>query len=119
MEEEFYTINQVCEILQAPKHVIRRLLNNGLVRGIKRQSNHYRVLNRQQLELLRTFYYLSRSGMSMKELRKYSGLEYGGSKTIPERKAILETKRRQIWENLKDLQETIDYIERQIEIFDK
>lgn len=90
------------------------------MRGIRRQAkNHYRVLNPEQLELLKTLYYLNQGGVSMRDLKKYSHLEYGGTKTIAERKAFLETKKRQIWQELEDLQEAIDQIERKIEILER
>lgn len=54
----------------------------------------------------------------MRDLRKYASLEYAGDVTIAEHKAILETKKRQLWENLKDLQEAIDHIERKIEVME-
>lgn len=120
MDEEALTINRVCEILGASKHTVRRLLRNGLVHGIRRQAkNHYRVLDSEQLDLLKTLHYLNQGGVSMRDLKKYSHLEYGGVKTIAERKAFLETKKRQIWQELEDLQEAIDHIERKIETIEQ
>ncbi len=118
-EEKFYTVSDICRELNASRGQIKRLLNNGLVRGVKYRKNGYRVIDAKQLDQLRTFYYLSRSGMKMKELKAYARLEYADKNTIPERKAILETKKRQMWEKLKDLQENIDFIERKIEIWEK
>ena len=112
MEEDFYTIAQVSEVIGAPKHMIRRIIKSDLVRNVQRRTNKYRVLNSEQVELVRTLYYLHRGGATMRDLRKYASLEYAGDVTIAERKAILETKKRQLWENLKD------HIERKIEVME-
>lgn len=117
MDKENYTIGEVCNILGAPKPFVRKLINNGAVTGVKRQRNHYRILNPEQLELVRTLYFLNRSGMTIRELKQYARLEQSGK--IAECKAILETRRRQQWEQIKDLQENIDVIERKIELWEQ
>lgn len=103
MNNETYTVAQACEILGASRNVVRKILKRGTIRGIKRRRNKYRVLDAEQLELLRTLYCLNR----------------GGATTLPERKAILEAKKRQMWEKLKELQTAIDFIERKVEIIDQ
>ncbi len=117
MDKENYTIGEVCNILGAPKPFVRKLINHGAVTGVKRQRNHYRILNPKQLELVRTLYFLNRSGMTIRELKQYACLEQSGK--IAECKAILETRRRQQWEQIKDLQENIDVIERKIELWEQ
>lgn len=119
MNNETYTVAQACEILGASRNVVRKILKRGTIRGIKRQRNKYRVLDAEQLELLRTLYCLNRGGATIRDLKKYASLEYSGATTLPERKAILETKKRQMWEKLKELQTAIDFIERKVEIIDQ
>lgn len=119
MDNETYTVAQACEILGASRNVVRKILKRGTMRGIKRRRNKYRVLDAEQLELLRTLYCLNRGGATIRDLKKYAGLEYSGATTLPERKAILETKKRQMWEKLKELQTAIDFIERKVEIIDQ
>ena len=55
--------------------------------------------------------------MTIRELKQYARLEQSGK--IAECKAILETRRRQQWEQIKDLQENIDVIERKIELWEQ
>ena len=117
MEEETYTVSQACEILGAPKYTIRRIIRNGLVRGVKRQRNYYQALSKGQLDSLRIFYYLNRSGVGLRDLKKYASLE--ANDQAADQKAFLETKKRQFWEELKDMQDTIDLIERKIECLEK
>ncbi len=121
MEEnkEFYTTNQVCEILNVKKAWLKKVLNRGLVRGVRRGRNHYRLISADQLELVRTLKYLSQGEGFMKDLKTYADLEHRGKAAEEVKKAFLETKKRQFWEELKNLQDAIDHIERKIEVIDK
>lgn len=57
--------------------------------------------------------------MNWNELKAYRQLEGLGEKSIPERRAILDTKRRQLWLRLVELQKSIDFIERKEELFEQ
>lgn len=57
-------------------------------------------------------------GMNWNELKLYMKFERAGDETIERRKAMLETKKRQLWVKMKELQESIDFIERKEEIMD-
>lgn len=118
-EPEYYTTKQVGKELQISTYAIRRLCNNGLVPHVKRARNGYRIFTPEQITWLRTLIHLRESGMSTAELKKYVALCRSGKSSILERKAILETKKRQLWQELEDIQSNIDFIERKIEIFDK
>ena len=62
---------------------------------------------------------LLKIGMNWAMLRSYMELERAGHRTVAERKAMLETKKRQLWQELEDIQSYIDFIERKEEIFDR
>lgn len=49
--------------------------------------------------------------MKIPELKKYVRLCRTGQKTVPERKALLETQKRQLWQELEDIQAGINFIE--------
>lgn len=118
-EPEYYTTKQVGKELQISTYAIRRLCGKGLVPHVKRARNGYRIFTPEQVTWLKTLIHLRNSGMSTAELKKYANLCRAGESTIPERKAMLETKKRQLWQELEDIQSNIDFIERKIEIFDK
>lgn len=119
MDNETFTLRQASQILGVPAQTLRRFCNAGLVRRVKRMRAGYRILNNAQFELMHRLVYLRRCGLDMADLKTYVKLEERGDTTIGERKAMLETKRRQIWQMLQDGQENIDFIERQIELFDQ
>jgi len=54
---------------------------------------------------------LKNCGMSLAEMKAYLALCLGGIPTIPERKIMLEGKRKELLEKMKALQEAVDYID--------
>lgn len=118
MDKETYTLKQAGQRLDVPVDVVRKICKMGLIRGIRRKRNGYRVLSEEQMEVLGVLARLRQAGFEMGELKKYANLQRQGDKTIPERKGMLETQKRQLWLQLQDLQKGIDYIERTIEILD-
>lgn len=57
--------------------------------------------------------------MSQAELKQYTRLFRQGKDTLAERKAMLETQKRQLWQELEDRQQGIDFLERQTELIDQ
>ncbi len=123
MEEEKKA--QVMKIRQAAKELgisakeIRYFLRRGLVPQVKRARNGYRELADWQVDWIRTLVWLKKCGMSLEEMKRYVWLCRRGKETIAERKALLETKKRQLWQVIEEAQGGIDFIERREEIFDE
>lgn len=112
-----YTIKQAATKLKTTPGAIRYYYRVGLIPNVKRAKNGYRLLDADQLTQIKTLVFLKRCGLDNREVRRYISLERQGSSTIPARQALLETKKRQIWQQIKDCQENIDFIERQEELF--
>lgn len=118
-EEQLCTTKQASEILGVPKYTIRSYCNKGIVPHVCRARNGYRVFTPEQIDWLRTIIKLRAAGMEISDLKKYVTLCRQGDSTIAERKAMLETQKRQLWQELEDAQAGIDFIERKNEVFDK
>lgn len=110
---ELYTIKQAADRLDLKTSKVRYYCNKGLVRGVKRAKNGYRLFSPTQVDLLHTLHQLSLCGFSAEELKHYSVLAQQGASAIPERQALLATRKQQIWHEIKALQNHIDFIERQ------
>jgi len=53
---------------------------------------------------------LKRCGMSINEMKEYLSLCLQGIKSISQRKVMLETKQKELFLKLKEVQDSIDYI---------
>ena len=54
--------------------------------------------------------------MSISEIKEYIKLCYDGETTIPQKKAIFDSKRKSLMEQLKQIQDCINYID-QMQVF--
>lgn len=111
-------MREVSERLGVKSQVLRRYCNRGFVPGMIRVlPGRPRVFTEGQVDYLRLALFLTRAGFTTKDLRKYVALlRKGGAEADAERKAMLTTHKRQVWQELEDLQKTIDFIERQEEL---
>lgn len=114
-----YNVSQISEKLGVPQNTIRRLCNTGLVPYVRRNRLGHRVFEDWQLSHIRIILGLRQAGLKNSELRHYTHLVRQGRRTLPERKALMETQKRQLWQQLEDIQQGIDFLERQTEIIDQ
>ncbi len=114
-----YTTGQVAEQLNLPPSTILSFCRSGLVPGVRRDRRCRRIFQAWQLDHIRTLLGLRQAGFSNTELKHYARLVRQGQKTLPERKALMETRKRQLWQQLEDLQRGIDFLERQVEYIDQ
>ena len=119
MEMEKYTIKDACAKLGVSSYALRRLCNSGLIPNIRRNQRGFRVLEDWQIDYARTLLGLKQAGFKQAELKKYTRLFRQGNETLNERKAMLETRKRQLWQELEDKRRGIDFLERQVELIDR
>lgn len=114
-----YSIGEACEMLNISRSALVRLCNSGLIRHIRRDQRYRRILNEEQINLARTLLGLRQAGFKNGDIRRYSKLFYQGSSALSELKALVDTRRRQLWQNLESIQASIDFLERQSELIDQ
>ncbi len=119
MEKSLYTIQDASAVLGISGQVLRRLCNSGLIPNVRRNGHGFRVLEDWQIDYARTILGLRQAGMGQAELKKYTRLFRQGKETLAERKALLETQKRQLWQELEDRQQGIDFLERQVELLEQ
>lgn len=119
MDEQQYpiTVKEVSERLGTSSQIIRRICNLGLIPHLRRSLRQYRLFDQQQVELLYILINMKKCGFKNKELRKFSWLYRQGDKTMPERVAILTTKKHQLQQEIWALRESVDFIEKIEEIY--
>lgn len=119
MKDEEITIKKASELLGVSTWAIRRMYQNGMVPHVRRSRAGYLVFGPEQIEIFRVLIDLKKVGMPQKNLKRLAGLIRQGDETLAEQKAMLETQKRNFWQELEDMQHGIDVIERQVEVIEQ
>ncbi|MGN0409656.1 MAG: MerR family transcriptional regulator [Candidatus Fimousia sp.] len=106
-----YTMKQACEKTKLSYETLKFYCNQGLVPNVKRDKNNRRVFDDRDIAWIQSLKCLKNCGMSLSEMREYIKLCLEGESTISERKIILDIKRNALLEQLKQVQDCIDYID--------
>lgn len=113
-----YTMMQACREADMTYQTLKFYCNEGLVPNVKRDMNNRRVFDEKDLKWIKDLTCLKRCGMSIQEMREYLALCLQGESTIPERKRVLEKKQTALREQIKELQDSIDYIDFKQQLYD-
>lgn len=105
-----FLMKDVCKITGISYETLKFYCNQGLVPNVKRDEHNFRIFDQHDFEWIKSLTCLKRCGMSINEMKDYLALCLQGIKSIPERKIMLENKQRELFLKLKEVQDSIDYI---------
>ena len=104
-----YTIGQISEMFNIPVSTLRYYDKEGLFPNMKRESN-IRKFDDSEIETLRIIECLKKSGMEIKDIRRYMELCSKGSSTYAERKALFEKQRESVEGEIARLERTLNML---------
>ena len=107
-----YTMKETCQKTGLAYETLKFYCNQGLVPNVKRDSQNHRVFDDRDVAWIISLNCLKRCDMGIAEMKEYLALCQDGEETIPERKRILEAKRRTLEEEQKRIADAIAYIDR-------
>lgn len=113
-----YTMKQTCEQTGLSYETLKFYCNQGLVPNVKRDGNNHRVFDDKDIAWINSLNCLKNCGMSISEMQEYIRLCLLGESSIPERKIILDAKRKALQDQMKVLQKSIDYIDSKQKFYD-
>ncbi|WP_367566211.1 MerR family transcriptional regulator [Lacrimispora sp.] len=105
-----YTMKQVCEQTGMPYETLKYYCNEGLIPNVKRSSNNYRMFDDHDVKWISSLSCLKNCGMGIAEMKAYLALCIEGEPSIPQRKIMLEKRRKDLELKMQELQAAIDYI---------
>lgn len=114
-----YTMMQVCRELDMTYQTLKYYCNEGLVPGVKRDENNRRVFDERDVKWIKDLTCLKRCGMSIVEMKEYLDLCLQGEPTIPLRKEMLAKKREALLDSVKELEDSIAYIDWKQNFYDE
>ena len=114
-----YTMKEACKLTGLPYETLKFYCNQGLVPNVKRSESNYRLFDECDIKWINSLCCLKSCGMSVGEMKEYLALCLQGQASIPERKAILERHREDLEKRMREIQSSIDYIDRKQNFYDE
>ena len=114
-----YTMMQVCKETNMTYQALKFYCNEGLVPNVKRDKNNRRVFDERDVGWISSLICLKKCGMSIQEMKEYMQLCLQGEPTIPERKRMLERKQEALRETIKELENSVAYIDWKQNFYDE
>lgn len=114
-----YTMMQVCRELDMTYQTLKFYCNEGLVPNVKRDHNNRRVFDEKDVKWIKDLTCLKKCGMSIQEMKEYLALCLQGESTIMKRKEMLSRKQEMLRESIRELENSIDYIDWKQNFYDE
>ena len=114
-----YTMMQVCRELDMTYQTLKYYCNEGLVPNVKRDSNNRRLFDENDVKWIKNLTCLKKCGMSIIEMKEYLELCLQGESTIMLRKEMLTKKREALLVSVKELEDSIAYIDWKQNFYDE
>ena len=106
-----YTMMQVCKETGMTYQALKFYCNEGLIPNVKRDKNNRRIFNERDVGWINSLTCLKKCGMSIQEMKEYLALCLLGESTIPQRKEMLARKQEVLHQTVRELQDSIAYID--------
>ena len=114
-----YTMLQACRETGMTYQALKFYCNEGLVPNVKRDKNNRRVFDERDIAWINSLTCLKKCGTSIQEMKEYLALCLQGEETIPQRKELLAQKQAALRETMRELQESIAYIDWKQNFYDE
>ena len=114
-----YTMMQVCRELDMSYQTLKFYCNQGLVPHVKRDKNNRRIFDEKDVRWIKDLTCLKKCGMSIQEMKEYLALCLQGEGTIMKRKEMLSKKQEMLRESIRELENSIDYIDWKQNFYDE
>lgn len=116
---KIYTMKEVCEETNMTYQTLKYYCNEGLVPNVKRDKNNHRIFDEKDVNWIKDLICLKKCDMSIEEMKIYLGLCLEGEATIPQRKEMLQKKQDFLRDSIKELEESIAFIDWKQNFYDE
>lgn len=114
-----YSMKQVCEETNMTYQALKFYCNEGLIPNVKRDENNRRVFDQRDVQWIKSLVCLKKCGMSIREMKDYLELCLQGKSSIPRRKIILVQKQEALRASIRELEDSIAYIDQKQDFYDE
>ena len=116
---KIYTMKEVCADTGMTYQTLKFYCNEGLIPNVKRDKNNHRVFDEKDVKWIKDLICLKKCNMSIDEMRRYLNLCLEGTSSIPARKEMLDQKQESLRETIRELEESVAYIDWKQNFYDE
>lgn len=113
-----YTINEVAVKFGLSAHTIRYYDKEGILPFVRRNKAGNRQFDEVDVDWIRLVCCLKNTGMALKDIKAYSDLARKGSDTGAARKKMLQQHRKNVLQQINQLQQDLKLIDAKINFYD-
>lgn len=106
-----YTVGEAAKMLNITPSALRYYDKEGLLPFVERSSGGIRVFRDEDFNWLFIIDCLKKSGLSIKEIKRYMDMTRLGDETIDQRLEMFQLQREKVSRRMQELQNTLDTIE--------
>ena len=106
-----YIMKEACEKTGMTYETLKFYCNQGLVPNVKRDNQNRRVFDDRDIAWINSLNCLKNCNMGIAEMKEYISLCLQGQRSIPDRKVILDAKRKTLEAERKRIEDAIAYID--------
>ena len=110
-------MKQACEQTGLTYDALKFYCNEGLVPGVRRDKNNRRIFYANDIEWIKSLSCLKNCGLGIAEMRQYVELCKQGKSSIPKRQKMLDEKLLCLYNKIKELENSIDYIRKKQQFY--
>ena len=110
-------MKQACEQTGLTYDALKFYCNEGLVPGVRRNKNNRRIFYANDIEWIKSLSCLKNCGLGIAEMRQYVELCKQGKSSIPKRQKMLDEKLLCLYNKVKELENSIDYIRKKQQFY--
>lgn len=114
-----YSMKETCEQVGMSYETLKFYCNKGLIPNVKRDKNNYRIFDDNNINWIKSLFCLKKCGMSIDEMKKYLDLCLQGQSSIPERKAMLNKKKKDLELKKKEIENSLSFIDWKQNFYDE
>ena len=119
MERATYSVGEAAERVGLTTHTLRWYEREGLVAPVGRDSAGRRRYTDEDLGWLDLLIKLRRTGMPVRDMRRYCELARQGDQTLPERLRLFKEHRERVLNRIQELQADLEVLNYKIDVYGK
>lgn len=105
-----YTVGEMAKQLNVAASTLRYYDKEGLLPFVERSSGGMRMFKEEDISWLKTIECLKKTGMPIKDIKKFIDFCIEGDSRIDERLSIIKSQRDSVIEQMRELQEMLDML---------